>query len=244
MIGIVGGIGPAAGLNLARIITTVKTAQSDQDHIPWILLNLPGTITDRTKFLLGEVEENPADQLARQLIMLEQAGCTVAGMACNTAHAPPIFDRIMEILNKSRSQIKVLHVIDEMIREVKNSLPAEAKMGILGTTGSYQLKLHERPLVQAGFDVIDLGTEQQSKWIHTAIYHQEWGIKARSSSTKENLALLQHAVDHYLANHANALVLGCSEITLVVNELKTRELKIVKPMEILAHALVRYYESQ
>jgi len=239
MIGIIGGIGPAAGLNLARLIMEQVKVQKDQDHVPWILMNQPGKIVDRTEFLLGKVDVNPGDEIARQILLLEQSGCTVAGIACNTAHAPAIFDRIMEILGKAGSSIKLIHAIGETVRHASRELENGSRIGILGTTGSYQFKIHGIPLRKAGLEVIDQGMEIQEELIHQAIYHPEWGIKAQDNPPKkECLDHLQKAVDFYRGQGASALVLGCSEISLVIDRIDTEGLLQIRPMTVLAGALV------
>ena len=245
MIGIIGGIGPAAGLNLARLITNQIKVQKDQDHVPWILMNQPWRIVDRTEFLMGHVKENPGDEIARQILSLEKAGCTVAGIACNTAHAPAIFNRITEILNNSDSKIKLVHAIEEMVKNTEDKLEPDARIGILGTTGSYLNKLHANPLRKSGFHIIDPGLEMQEEMIHKAIYHSEWGIKTRPDPPdSECLLRLQEVVDYFRQNGASALVLGCSEISLVIDHLDTNGLFQIRPMTALAGELVRFIKGQ
>jgi len=239
MIGIIGGIGPAAGLNLARLITEQVEVQKDQDHVPWILMNQPGEIVDRTEFLMGKVDVNPGEEIAKQIICLEKVGCTVCGIACNTAHAPAIFDLITNILEENNSKIKLVHAIEEMVKYSKKNLKRGEKIGILGTKGSYLNKLHTIPLVDAGFEVIDPGSEIQEEMIHKSIYHSEWGIKAQPEPPdSECLLRLQEMIDFYRQNGASALVLGCSEISLVIDHLDTKGLFQIRPMTILAGVLV------
>ena len=60
MIGIVGGVGPYAGLDLQQKILEQTKATADQDHLGIISWSEPGIIPDRTAFLLGETPLNPA----------------------------------------------------------------------------------------------------------------------------------------------------------------------------------------
>ncbi len=227
-------------MNLARLITEQIEVQKDQDHVPWILMNQPGQIVDRTEFLMGKVDINPGEEIAKQILILEKAGCTVCGIACNTAHAPAIFDRIVEVLEENDSKIKLVHAIKEMVGYSKVNLNHGETIGILGTTGSYVNKLHTIPLVKAGFKVIDPGSEMQKEMIHQSIYHPEWGIKAQSDPPdSECLLRLQETIDFYKHNGATALVLGCSEISLVIDHLDTEGLFQIRPMTVLAGVLVR-----
>ena len=60
IVGIVGGVGPLAGLDLQHKIVAQTIARRDQDHLPVISVSWPGPIPDRTEYLLGHVAENPA----------------------------------------------------------------------------------------------------------------------------------------------------------------------------------------
>ncbi|RPI41687.1 MAG: aspartate racemase, partial [Bacteroidetes bacterium] len=58
MIGIVGGMGPYAGLDLLRKIYDNTLAGSDQEHLDTILISLSSRIPDRTEYLLGKENLN------------------------------------------------------------------------------------------------------------------------------------------------------------------------------------------
>ena len=55
IIGIVGGVGPYAGLDLTEKIFGQTIASSDQEHLPVALLSLPERIEDRTRYLVVSV---------------------------------------------------------------------------------------------------------------------------------------------------------------------------------------------
>lgn len=244
MIALIGGIGPAAGLNLARIVAEKAGAKCDQDHVPWMLMNQPERIFDRTDFLLGKNKENPGNEIARQILVCEKAGCTVAGIACNTAHAPEIFNEMLRVLDRENSKIKVINVIDETIRFItqlfRSNSSQPVSIGILATTGTYLTKLYETPLEEAGFKVVDPG-ERRQEIIHDAIYNSQYGIKAKSNPVDPRVvASLNEVISFYRSKGIAALLFGCTEITLVENMLNTSDLKIIKPMDILAQVLTAY----
>ena len=208
-------------------------------------MNQPGLIPDRTEFLLGKVDINPGDEIARQILICERAGCTIAGIACNTAHAPLIFERIREVLKEEKSMIKLVNAIDEMVKYSEENLVQGEKIGILNTTGSYMNKLHSGPLRKAGFEIVDIGLEKQKKLIHEAIYHPDWGIKVQANpASDETLTRLQDAINFYRQNGAGAVVLACSEISLVINQIDCQGLNQIKPMNILARSLLESYLSE
>ena len=98
LIGILGGMGPQAGLDMAEKLIAMTQTQCDQDHIPFLLFSLPDTVPDRTLYLLGKNSDNPAYAIADQFEKMSKMGVTLAVMACNTAHAPPIFDVVLQLL--------------------------------------------------------------------------------------------------------------------------------------------------
>ncbi|BBM88741.1 aspartate racemase [Spirochaetota bacterium] len=51
-IGIIGGVGPVAGVDIIEKICIHTVAKTDQEHIPIILFSKPNEIADRTEYLL------------------------------------------------------------------------------------------------------------------------------------------------------------------------------------------------
>ena len=88
MIGILGGMGPQAGVDLATKVISQTRAEKDQDHIPLMLIGDPH-VPDRTAFLFGRTDINPAHAMAKSVNMLIASGAQCVGIACNTAHSPP-----------------------------------------------------------------------------------------------------------------------------------------------------------
>ena len=91
VIGVVGGMGPLARVRLVELITRLTPASRDQDHRDVVLVSMPGCISDRTEFLLGHSDENPAAAVAESVQLLASAGATCVGVACSSVHAPPIW---------------------------------------------------------------------------------------------------------------------------------------------------------
>src|SRR5690606_14053752 len=88
MIGIVGGVGPLAGLDIFKKIIEETIATKDQEHLPVILSSKPHRIADRTAFLLQNSNENPGYALLKIIEELDNSGAEVVAIPCNTAHAP------------------------------------------------------------------------------------------------------------------------------------------------------------
>ena len=99
-IGVLGGAGPYAGLDLMRKIFDQTEANCDQEHLSVIQYSLSEHIIDRTRFLLGETDENPGEAIGEIMVRMAKAGATVIGVPCNTAHSPRIMDVAVAMLHE------------------------------------------------------------------------------------------------------------------------------------------------
>ena len=238
-IGIVAGVGPFAGLDLLGKILAETPAGKDQDHLPIYSLSQPGEIVDRTEYLLGIVAENPAYALARQLQKLAAMGAQVAGIPCNTAHAPPIFDVIEAELQAANCQIHLLHMIREVGRYVREHYPDVQRVGILSTTGTYRARVYPDVLGGVGLTAVTPDEAMQLEQIHPAIYDPVYGIKATGAPTAQARAQLVAGGLALRHPGAQALVLGCTEIPLAIQESHLHDMVTIDPTRILARALIR-----
>jgi aspartate racemase len=243
VIGILGGMGPHAALDLAQNVLELTRASSDHDHLPVALLNYPARIPDRSTYLFGAAATNPAYALADVMRALAAAGATVAGMPCNTAHAPAIFDVIEADLARTGHRIRLLHMIRETVDYLREAtadgtLPPLSCIGTLSTQAVYAFGLHRRPLEAAGFDVV-VPSEAMKAQVNRVIFDDAYGLKAQSlPPTPRAQAELVAAIEELRARGADAVILGCTELPLspLAAEL---DIPLIDPSRVLARALIR-----
>ena len=238
-IGIVGGAGPYAGLDLAQKILQHSKAKSDQDYLPTLLISTPELIEDRTNFLLGDSKINPAYGIFSNLRDLEALGATVAGIACNTAHAPEIRNVFLEKLKVSESNLKLLDMISETANFLRNDCQKVNTVGVLSTIGTWKAGFYPELLKQYGFEVLTLNEQQQQDLHNEALFNPVYGIKvhAHPVSVKARGALLEGV--HTLEKQgAQAIILGCTEIPLGIPERILGETYCIDPGLILALSLI------
>jgi aspartate racemase len=166
MIGIVGGMGPYAGIDLVQKIFDETDAKTDQDHVPVSMISIPHSIGDRTKFLLDNSLRNPAIAIADVIHKLRGQGATVIGMPCNTAHAGPIFD---EIQNLIPPDIFFVHMIQEVVRHIKNQYSTIQNVGILATTGTMRTKVYHDELIENKLNPVTISQNEQNTIVEPAI---------------------------------------------------------------------------
>ncbi len=241
-IGIVGGAGPYAGLDLAQKLLQQTIAKTDQDYLPTLLISTPGLIEDRTDFLLGVNENNPADAIYNNLRDLEKLGATVAGIACNTAHAPEIRNVFLEKLKNSKSKLKLVDMISETADFLRNDCPEVNIVGVLSTIGTWKAGFYPTLLEKYGFNVITLNEKEQHHLHNEALFNPLYGIKVQAYpvSAQAREALIE-GVNNLKKKGAQAIILGCTEIPIGIPERVLGNTYCVDPGLVLARTLIREF---
>jgi aspartate racemase len=238
MIGIVGGIGPLAGVDLYKRIVANTPVQQDQDHLPVLLASLPGEISDRTSYLLGKSTLNPAEGLAKVARLLENAGAEHIAIACNTAHAPAIYNPMMELLQQQGFAAKMIHLIDVTVAEILAHADGLQRIGLLSTSGTYQTRIYQDALASAGLTPVLLPFEQHAALVHEAIYQ----IKVSGENIAADvLQQLDTATGLLERLGAQAVILGCTEIGMIAEQLSFGSLTVFNPNAIMAQKLIGLY---
>jgi aspartate racemase len=224
-IGILGGMGPETTVYLFDLIVKKTRAAKDGDHIPLIIMNNP-EIPDRTAAIFGE-GNTPLPLLSKIARDLEKAGADFLVMPCVTAHYyyPDIIKQI---------KIPFIHMIQETANHLTRQFPEFNRFGLLATNGTLKTSLFQQELEKIKSEVVMPDSGQQKKVMET-IYGKE-GIKA--GFKKSPRILLSQIAEQLKQNGAQAIIAGCTEIGLVIEDLDINIPKI-KPLHILASASIK-----
>ena len=239
-IGVLGGLGPYAGLDLVRAVFDETAARRDQDHLPVALLSYPARIPDRSTWIAApETAPSPLPAMLTVLRRLDDAGAAVAGIPCNTAHAPVLFDALRQHLAADGRALRLVHIVDAIVTRVAEVAPAARRVGVLATDSSIQNRLHQIGLEAAGLEALVPDAEHQAA-VHASIFDAGWGLKAQSAPpTARARQVLLDATEHLAARGAEAVVLGCTELPLAVPEATHAGVPLVNSTRALARALIR-----
>ena len=227
IIGILGGLGPAATVDIFDKIVKNTPAACDQDHIKVIIENNP-QIPDRTA-ALAKQNEDPAIAMLVTAEKLKASGADFIIVPCNTAHA--FLRKVQQHIN-----IPIISMIEETARYIARNFTDIKKAGLLATSGTVDSGVYKEPLKEQGIELILLSGESQKQLVMEAIYGKE-GIKAGFTDGPPRDLLLK-AAGELLAQGAGIIILGCTEIPLA---LKNGDMKIpfADPTEILAKAAIQ-----
>lgn len=224
-----------AGADLYKKIVENTIAETDQEHLPVLLASIPNEIVDRTSFLLGKSTENPARAIAKIILLLENAGANHIGIACNTAHAPQIFEPMQEVLQEKGSQVRIVNMIDASVQAIQSHPTNIQRVGLLSTSGTYKTRIYQDRLEMAGLVPVLLDFEQHEALSQQAIYE----IKAASTNIPQGpIDLLNTAIQHLKHLGAQAIILGCTELGMIEERLKFEGLAVFNPNLILARTLI------
>jgi aspartate racemase len=232
VIGILGGMGPEATMQLYQYILANTPADQDQDHISTIIYSLP-QIPDRTKAIL-ENGEDPVPLMIYGAKVLENAGADFILIACNTAHK--FIKQVQPHLS-----IPILNMIEETFLSTKRQYPKCKKVGLLATSGTIKTRIYHNVFEPKGLQIIVPDEKMQQDCVMDAIYKIKKGQKNEAIKNS-----LDTAIIHLFEKGAEVVILGCTELPLIVSS-ENNILPIINPTEIIARAAinttVRYFKE-
>lgn len=132
LLGVLGGMGPAATASFLGEVCNATEAHSDQDHLPYVTLSLP-QIPDRTDAILN-MGPSPLPLLRSGLRQLLEWGATLLAVPCNTAHA-----YIHEIPNVD--QLPLVDIVQSVTKAVRDFCPEGA--WLTGTVGLVASQMYQ-----------------------------------------------------------------------------------------------------
>lgn len=226
IIGILGGMGPEATIDLLTKLVKSTRAKKDQDHLRILIDNNP-KIPDRTRAIQGK-GPSPLPQLIRSGKTLEKAGADFIIIPCVTAHY--YVERLQKKIN-----IPILHIAEETVKYIEARLKGVHRVGLIATTGTVQAGIFQRFLSRIGKELILPTSEIQKKRVMKAIYGKD-GIKAIGPSKSSKRLILQ-ASRTLIRRGAQSIIAGCTEIPLVLREGDLR-VPVIDPLTILARSAV------
>lgn len=219
-LGILGGLGPMAGVYFYEKVTALTRASCDQEHINVILSGLADT-PDRTDFILGKSLDDPTPRMVESAKILERAGADVIAMPCNTAHY--FYDAVAGSVH-----VPMLNIITETLRLV--AARHGRKIGILATAGTVQAGTYPAAAAAHGIECIAPTPEEQA--VITAIIYKE--IKC---GKRPDMRAFYRVANRMLDDGCDCLVLGCTELSLLERDYHLGS-RFVDSVDALARATV------
>lgn len=203
LVGVLGGMGPAATLDFLHKMLAATPARSDQEHVPVLVASIP-QVPDRTAAFRGD-GASPLPALLASARRLAEGGAGLLVMPCNTAHL--WFDELQAAL----PDLPMLHLVDAALAEAVEIAGPTARIGLLATDATLAAGLY--PNRTPAGSALQWLMPTAGEMLDAVMP----GIAAvKSGELERGTALLRRAADALARRGAQALVLGCTEIPLVL----------------------------
>ena len=214
VLGVLGGMGPAATVAFLARVQALTPAQGDADHIR-VVMDLNPQVPDRNT-RPGDAEA----ELGRMAERLKAAGAQVLAMPCNTAHA-----------QKPGIVAAGLPFIDMIAATVAAAKGYDARsIGILATPGGEAL--YVAALTAAGVKPVVLQGDDRAAFM-ACVY----GVK-RGDVGVDNRAAMARLAEALNVAGADAVIAGCTEVPLLLDSGDV-SVPLVDSAEVLADDCVR-----
>jgi aspartate racemase len=221
-IGILGGMGPEATLDLFGKIIAATPAACDQEHLRVVVDSNP-KVPDRTAAILAG-GESPVPVMAAGIRALQAAGADFVVIPCVSAHA--FIDELQA------AGMPILSMFEATVAHIRERHPAMRTVGLLATTGTLRAGRFATDLGRAGLRVLAPDGADQEQ-VMAAIY----AIKGASRPRADIAAEVCAVADRLVHRGAEGVITGCTELPLV---LKPGDLRVpvFDSLTILARAAI------
>ncbi len=220
-IGIIGGMGPLATVHFLNLFfynyQKFHDSKKDQDF-PEMSVEFACHTPDRTSYIIGQSNQNPAKSIITALKKLEDIEADLIAIPCNTAHF--FFE---ELEKKKLGDTKIIHMIDETAKfchEVGYKKPL-----LLASTGTFTSGLYEKSFNKFAIELKVPNADDQIT-IMNLIRETKVG--------KGDSIRLKNITDKY-QNGCDVCILGCTELPLISSAITT---PVIDPMLILCNSLI------
>jgi aspartate racemase len=214
VLGVLGGMGPAATLDFLGKLLALTPAQKDQDHIR-VIVDINPQVPDR-----NDPFARPGPVLAEMAGGLQGAGAQVLAIACNTAHAHA------DLISRA-SGLPLVDMIETAARAARDT--GARRAGVLGAKAV--VRLYHEYIAAQGMGLVTLAEADQ------ALFKDLVGrIKAGDvgPAVREGMSSLARALTR---DGAETVIAGCAEAALVMGPADA-EVPLIDSTEELARRCV------
>lgn len=221
IVGILGGMGPAATVDFYAKLVGNTRARTDEDHIRVVIWSDP-TVPSRQQALLADGPD-PTPWLADGIDRLVGSGAEILVVPCNTVHAflPPIMP----------SEVEFISMINTTVTAVGRGTPGRP-VGVLATDGALSAGLFQSALAGAGYAAILPDTHERE--VLAAIVDS---VKTGTADTRTRTRLSE-LIGALATRGAQTIILGCTELSVLHGPSHDCDHDIIDPALELARATI------
>jgi aspartate racemase len=219
IVGIIGGMGPEATVDLMRRVVAKTPARDDQDHIHLIVESNP-KIPSRIAHLIEGTGADPTPELVRIAGNLQRAGADALAIPCNTAHA------YAHSIRRAVS-IPLLDMVDLTVDQIARSRRA-ARVGMFASTAVHATELYAKAFFAHGIDTMLPPRQEEVMALIKAVKRGDTGAQAQA-------ALGRLALE--MSHQSDVVLIACSELSVIASGITG---PFVDSLDVLAQAIVTF----
>lgn len=219
VVGIIGGMGPAATVDLMQRVIAKTPAQDDADHVHLLVESNP-KIASRLAHLLDRTGPDPTPELTRIAKNLERAGADALAMPCNTAHA------YAGAIRRAVS-IPLLDMVELSADRLLGHAPG-ARVGLLASSAVHRIGLYRVALERRGLVAVEPDEQQTVMQVIMAV--KRGAVNPDTQAAMASLA-------HLLAERVDLLLVACTELSMVSGAIQA---PLVDAADVLADAILAF----
>ncbi len=215
-VGVIGGMGPMATAKFMELVINNTKASCDQDNVDMLVCQY-SSIPDRTGYILNEQENSPVPKMIEAAMLLERENCDFLVMPCNTATF--FYDKVQSAVN-----IPLINIAEETVKCCLDK--GAKKIGLMATDGTIKAKVYE--YYTKDKCELFIPNDIIQKNIMGIIYNE---VKQNKIPDKDNFL---EVVKYFRDNNCDVIVMGCTELSVAIEELDINEDYIVDSLTVLA----------
>ncbi|MBQ6775371.1 MAG: aspartate/glutamate racemase family protein [Synergistaceae bacterium] len=197
VLGVLGGMGPAACAEFLRILARDAPAKDDSQHPKIIMLSDPET-PDRSDGLMG-LGPDPLPVIRKNLLQLAEWGADILAVPCNTAHY---------FIDRFRDEIPVplVHIVEATVEAAKELSKGNCSW-LLATDGTQKSLIYPSYAEKVHYHFAKPSEEQQQK-IQSCVRY----VKAGDMKTAGEV--MRDVVSELWRERDIPVTMGCTELPL------------------------------
>lgn len=217
MVGILGGMGPAATADFYSKLICATPAEEDQDHLRVVMWADP-TVPNRHEALI-EGGVDPTPWLEKGITQLVRCGAEIIVAPCNTVHAylPSILDNM---------NVEFISIIGATVEAVHLTEPGD-RVGVIAADGALASGLYQRALLDTGIEPV-IPSASSQRTLMQLIY----GVKAGDTGIAAQQQLTG-LLEELGTRNVSTVIIGCTEVSVLAANLNV-SVETIDPSQVLA----------
>jgi len=221
-IGILGGMGPAATVELMSRIIRRTPAKDDGDHIRMLVDNNP-KVPSRIAAIIEGTGDDPLPELKRMASGLQAAGADFLVMACNTAHH-------YQAELAAAVAIPLLSILDVTARHLAANHPRARRIGFLASPAVRLTGVYGQAFKEKGLTIVYPGEEPNAGLL--GVIRQ-----VKEGQTGPDQVRVFHDVARQLAPGVDAVLVACTELSMLPLP-QLSGIPVIDTLDLLAEAAI------